>query len=129
MRRLETAADGWRYAIDVLRQLQEAGSEKCRANTPPPYVLQADALILALVDLKERGTVEACCGFGQILTDAVGARALEPRPEIYERMPIRPYRLKRLVNRGIRLAIPALRRENEVGQPGAAKPPEALTTR
>lgn len=117
MRRLETSADGRRFAIDVLRELRDAGPERCRANLPAPFTGQDDALILALVELKERATVEAACGFAQIMTDALGTRALEPTPELYEQMEragkIRPYKLKRLVNAGHRLAILALRREAE----------------
>ena len=117
MRKLETPADGRRFAVDVLRSLAEAGPERCRANLPPYLTLQSDALILALVELKERGTVEAVAGFGQIITDAVGTRAGEPMPELYEAMErsgqIRPYKLKRLVNRGHRIAVLALWRERE----------------
>lgn len=115
MRRLETPADGRGLAVDALRKLREEGPEKCRANLPPPYQLQAEALILALVELKERGTVEACCGFGQVLTDAIGTRCLEPTPELYEQMErsgsFKHFKLKRLVNRGQRLSVLALRRE------------------
>jgi hypothetical protein len=116
MRRLETQGDGWRFACDVLRQLQEAGPEKCRANLPPYCVLQADALILALADLKERGTTEALVGFAQILTDLAGTRC-DLGPSFYEQMArsgnVKPFKLKRLVNNGNRLAVLALRRENE----------------
>lgn len=144
MRALETAADGRRFAIAALRALREDGPERCRANTPPRYARQADALILALIEIKERATVEACAGFGQIITDALGARCLEPAPELYERMErygeIRPYKLKRLVNRGQRLAVLALRREamdasgNGSGMPAKAEPapspaPENRTAR
>jgi hypothetical protein len=115
MRRLESQSDGRRLAVAVLRQLREGGPERCRANLPPPRTIQADALILALVDLKERGTVDALAGFGAILTDALGTRCLEPTPELYEQIErssgFRHYKLKRLVNAGHRLAIPALRRE------------------
>lgn len=130
MRKLQTQADGRRYAIDVLRQLGKGGTERCRANLPAPYISQADALIMALVEIKERATVDACIGFGQIVTDAVGTRSPEPMPELYEQMEraggIRPYRLKRLVNRGSLLAVLALNRETESGNadrmPAKAEP-------
>ena len=117
MRRLDTQTDGRRFAVDVLRKLREAGPEKCRANLPPPFTIQADALIWALAELKERATCEALCGFGAIITDALGTRTLEPTPELYEQMErsgrIRRYKLKRLVNTGHRLAVLALNRETE----------------
>lgn len=118
MRRLETAADGRRFAVDVLRELRDvAGPERCRANLPRYLTLQADALILALIELKERATVEAVAGFGQVITDAIGTRYGEPDPELYEALEragaIRPYKIKRAVNRGHRIAVPALWREQE----------------
>lgn len=115
MRRLETQADGRRFAVDVLRALREAGPEKCRANLPPRCMLQADALMRALVEIKERATVAAAVGFGQILTDAIGTRALEPAPELYEHMErtsqFSRYRLRKLLNRGQWIAAPAVERE------------------
>lgn len=130
MRRLETAADGRRFATAVLRDLREAGPEKCRANTPTPYTYQANELMRALVELKERGTVEACVGFGQIMTDALGTRCLEPAPELYEAMEragqIRRVKLKRLFNLGQRLAVLAIEREGTRhsgnGMPAKAEP-------
>lgn len=117
MRRLENAADGRRFAVDVLRSMAEAGPERCRANLPPYLTLQSDALILALIELKERATVEAVAGFGQVMTDAIGTRSGEPMPEIYEAMEragvIRRYKFKRAVNSGHRIAVPALWREQE----------------
>lgn len=117
MRRLETSADGRRFAVDALRAIVEAGPERCRANLPAYLTLQADALILALIELKERGTVEAVAGFGQVITDAIGTRYGEPDPELYEALEragaIRPYKVKRAVNRGHRIAVPALWREQE----------------
>jgi hypothetical protein len=114
MRSLDSPADGRRFAVEVLRELEREGPERCRANLPPPYGGQADALVLALVELKERGTVEALASFGQIMTDAIGTRAA-PLPELYEGMErsgsLRPYKLKRLVNAGHRLAVLSLRRE------------------
>jgi hypothetical protein len=87
MRRLESQADGRRrFAVDVLKQLRAAGPERCRANLPAPFTLQADALINALVEIKERATVDACAGFGQVLTDLVGTRAADTMPELYEAM-------------------------------------------
>lgn len=131
MRRLDTIADGWRYACAVLRALETAGPENCQAAFRPPYKdKQADAMILALAEIKERGTTECLIGFAQLLTDLAGVRCLGLGAEFYERMGrsgIRPFKLKRLVNNGNRLAVLALRRE-EIGQPGAAKPPEALTS-
>jgi hypothetical protein len=127
MRRLETTGDGWRFAVDVLRNLRKDGPEKCRANLPLPQGGQSDAMIMALMELKERGTTEACCGFGQVLTDALGTRTLEPMPELYQQMEregrIRPYRLKRLVNYGHRIAVLALRREAEERDTGRLPPP------
>lgn len=117
--------------MDVLRALADAGPERCRVNLPRAIGAQADALILALVELKERGTVEACTGFAAILTDAIGTRATEPQPELYEAMAragaIRPYKLKRLVNRGHRIALPALWREQGESGPGTRQGTRPLT--
>lgn len=127
MKRLNTQADGRRFAVEVLRKLRAAGPEKCRANLPPPFTIQADALILALAEIKERGTVDACVGFAIVLTDVAGTRCLEASPELYESMDrhgsFRGYKLKRLVNRGCKLARLATRRE-EVGNrmPSKAEP-------
>lgn len=138
MRKLETQADGRRFAVEVLRRLYRAGPEKCRANLPPPYVHQCDELHKALAELKERGTVESLCGFSAIFTDLAGTRAPEDLADMYERMgrsgQIRDYKLKRLVSDGHRIAALALSRAAEAadnaesGQPAPAKGPEALTT-
>lgn len=128
MRRLETQADGRRYAADVLRSLRNAGPEKCRANLPPPYVHQADGLIVALVEIKERATVAAAVGFAGILTDAVGTRSGEPCPELYEQMErsgkLCRYKLRRLLNRGQWIAALAVEREAVSGNrmPAKAEP-------
>lgn len=116
MRRLDKQVDGRRLAVAALRKLRKAGAEKCRANLPAPFQIQADALILALVEIKERATVEAAVGFGQVLTDALGTRTLEPTPELYEQMERKGqfgrYRLKRLISRsGLWIAAPAIERE------------------
>jgi len=114
--------------MDVLRKLREEGPERCRANLPLPFKVQAEPLILALAEIKERAIVEACTGFVAIMTDVIGMRSLEPSSELYEGMEragaIRPHKLKRLVNRGQRLAILALRREEESGgrMPAKAEP-------
>lgn len=116
MRNLITQSDGRRFAVYVLGKLRDAGPEKCRLNTPYPFKIQADALILALVEIKERGTVDACAGFAAVLTDMVGTRSPEAMPELYELMEsqgVRRYKLKRLVNRGLRLAVLAVNREAE----------------
>lgn len=119
MRRLETQEDGWRFASDVLFLLRDAGSEKCRINVPAHLVCQADPLIQALLELKERGTVESCVGFACVLTDAIGTRGFEPVPELYPLLEaagkIRPHKVKRIWKRmasgGLRLAALALQRE------------------
>lgn len=114
MRRLQTQADGRRFAVEALRTLRDAGPEKCRLNLPAPYLLQADALILALLDVKERGTVDACVGFAAVLTDMVGTRSPEAMPELYEgfeRHGLSQFKLKRLLNSGRWLAAQAVSRE------------------
>jgi hypothetical protein len=119
MRRLETQADGRRLAIRLLDSLRDAGTERCRANVPPNYVYPTDYLIAAMLEIKERGTVDACIGFAIVLTDAIGTRGQEPCPELYEQMEaegrIKPYKLgkisKRMRQGGLLLAALALQRE------------------
>lgn len=131
MRKLDTQADGRRLAADVLALLREAGSERCRANVPPQYVYPTDGLIVAMLELKERGTVDACIGFSIILADAIGTRSFEPVPELYAQFEaegrVKPYKLRKIVKRmtsgGLRLAAVALQREViGAGEPGAANP-------
>jgi hypothetical protein len=125
VRRLETQADGRRFAVDVLRKLQAEGTERCRANLPAAPA----ALILALIELKERGTVESLVGFGVVFTDLAGTRSQDSLADLYAGMErsgsFRPYRLKRLLNAGHWIAIPAIRRETiEAGNrmPAKAEP-------
>lgn len=72
--RLQTQADGRRYAIHVLEQLYNVGREKCRADRPGKSPPQHGGLILALLDVHRNGTASALVGFACILTDRIGAR-------------------------------------------------------
>lgn len=121
MRKLETAVDGRRFAIDTLRALADAGPERCRANLPRYLTNQADALMVALLELKERGTVESVIGFAQVVTDALGARIGLPEPQLYHDMERRRafgrYKLRRSMNRGATLTALALWREEETKPP------------
>lgn len=117
MRRLETYTDGRRFAIDTLRALEKARPERCRANLPKGMMNQADALMVALLELKERATVECIIGFSQVTTDALGARIGLPEPQLYHDMERRGafgrYKLRRAMNRGATLTALALWREDE----------------
>ena len=121
MRRLDTYTDGRRFAIDTLRALEKSGPERCRANLPRGMTNQADALMVALLELKERATIECVIGFSQIATDALGARIGLPEPQLYDDMERRGafgrYKLRRAMNRGATLTALALWREEDAGRP------------
>jgi hypothetical protein len=120
MRKLETQTDGWLLACDVLEALREAGTERCRANVKPGAA-RVDALIAAMVRLKEYGTVQCCVGFAVVMCDAIGTRRCGPVPELYRRMmtegTLRRKNLAKLGKRfkggGLYLAEAALQREAE----------------
>lgn len=113
-RRLETERDGWLFACETLGALVGAGVERCRCNAPQDHGQQYDGLAIALLTLKERATCEAVVGFGAILTDLIGTRS-DSMPGLYIQMVkegrVRAFKMKRLVNRGRRLAAMALLRE------------------
>lgn len=103
VRPLNTAEDGRRFAIDVLKALREAGPEGCRCHGK-----QTECLIAALLVVKERASLQATLGFGVVMTDAAGTRGPSPVPEFYEQLerekafsPFGLKRLRRLVDRGL----------------------------
>lgn len=82
---LETQQDGRRFALEVIRQIRDAGKIHCSAHPEEQDGEQCGAVLAALVKLEREGTSQARSGFAVVLCDLLG-RALDRTlvPEAFE---------------------------------------------
>jgi hypothetical protein len=83
--KLETQQDDRRLALELIREIRDAGKLRCSAKPKEQTGRQCDALLLAFAKLhKEGATKQARAGFAVVLCDLLGrALHLTLVPEIF----------------------------------------------